>query len=805
MEKTKLNIVYIESSGKVNAITKYLNNSPALAKYGKFVVIACFGFIRDLAKKNLGIDIEHDFKPTYEFIKEKKDSIDKIIKAAKTADEIYLASDSDDSGEAIAESIRILLNLGENYKRLKYTEITQSALEYAVTHPVRIDNLQVESQLCQRILDRLVGFKLSPLLWKKFTSGSVTLSAGRVQSAVMHLVVQREKEIEAFKSSPYWHLHGNFTLDKTKLEDVNLYKDTTIYKTEKQSDVSTFFKSLKNIWEISDIKARTTKQSPDPPFITSSLQQEASGKLRMGIKRIMAVAQELYENGYITYMRTDSFNMSDTFKEQAKTYILKTFGEDYHSGGDLKKKAIKGAQEAHECIRITDVNVTELPSKFGKDQRELYELIWKRTVAFLMTQAQHDELELHIVDQGMAKDMKFKTTFKRVKFNGYLIVYGVKNETNDFANYMNALKSGKYNLSCESILAKNTWQSPPARYNDAGLVKLMETNGIGRPSTISSIIEKLFDKIYVIKTEIKGIEQSTEDFSYNPSSKVIKSIKGTTFVGAESGKVKPTDIGIEIDAYLSDKFDYIVDKDFTATIEADLDKIADGTTTRLEVLNKFWDKFSKNLDSELKKKEEKRIVESESREVILDGKTYKVRVGPYGPLVEYEKGGKKTYIGLKGYLSMVKKEYLDIDAVDIKYLLDLPKVLTKINSKDVTLLIGPYGPYLKYDGTNVKIPHFALKDFAETRSFTTEQLKGFIEYAQAKPAKSTAKSTAKTSSKASKATKTTKTAKTDQEDKDTTPTKYQTPRSLKTGYKAKAKSADKASKTTKPTKSVKSV
>ena len=772
----KENLVIIESSGKSSAITKYLNNSPALAKYGKFVVIACFGFIRDLAKKNLGIDIEHEFKPTYEFIKEKKDSIDKIIKAAKTADEIYLASDADDSGEAIAESIRILLNLGENYKRLKYTEITQSALEYAVTHPTRIDNLQVESQLCQRILDRLVGFKLSPLLWKKFTSGSVTLSAGRVQSAVMHLIVQREKEIEAFKSSPYWHLHGNFTLDKTKLEDVNLYKDTTIYKTEKQSDVTAFFKSLKNIWEISDVKARTTKQSPDPPFITSSLQQEASGKLRMGIKRIMAVAQELYEGGYITYMRTDSFNMSDTFKEQAKTYILKTFGEDYHSGGDLKKKAIKGAQEAHECIRITDVNVTELPAKFGKDQRELYELIWKRTVAFLMTQAQHDELELNIIDTGMAKNMKFKTTFKRVKFNGYLIVYGVKNETNDFANYMNALKAGKYNLSCESILAKNTWQSPPARYNDAGLVKLMETNGIGRPSTISSIIEKLFDKIYVIKTEIKGTEQPTEDFNYNPSSKVTKSIKGTTFVGAESGKVKPTDIGIEIDTYLSDKFDYIVDKDFTATIETDLDKIAAGTATRLEVLTKFWDKFSKNLDTELKKKEDKRIIESESREVILDGKTYKVRVGPYGPLVEYEKGGKKTYIGLKGYLSMVKKEYLDIDAVDIKYLLDLPKVLTKINSKDVTLLIGPYGPYLKYDGTNVKIPHFALKDFAETKTFTAEQLKGFIEYAQANK-KTTTKSAAKSSSSQ------------DNEDKPTKPKKYQTPRSLKPGNQAKPKSA----------------
>ena len=628
------------------------------------IVSACFGFIRDLSHKNLGIDIEHDFKPTYEYIKEKQDAIDKIVKAAKDADEIYLASDSDNSGEAIAESLRVLLNLGENYKRLIYTEITSTALEHAVLNPGKIDKLQVESQLCQRMLDRIVGFKLSPLLWKKFNSGSITLSAGRVQSAVMHLIIKREKEIEAFKSKPYWHFTGNFVLNKIKLDEVNLYKDTTIYKTEKQTDVNEFYKSIKNQWSITDIKTRVSKQNPDAPYITSSLQQDASGKLHMGIKKIMGVAQELYEGGHITYMRTDSYNMSDTFKEQAKKYILKTYGTEYHSGGDLKKKAVKGAQEAHECIRVTDAELTELPAKFSKEAKELYSLIWKRSIAFLMTPAQHDELEINIVDKGMSKSMKFITTIKSVKFNGYLIVYNIKNEKNTFEKYKNSK-----DISCDLIYAKNTWQSPPSRYNDASLVKLMETNMIGRPSTYSSILDKLYDKIYLIKTDIKGDEKATQDYSFNPSTKTAKSIKGTTFVGAESGKVKPTEIGIEIDAYLTEKFDYIVDKDFTAIIEADLDKIMSGETTRLKILNAFWSKFSKNLEKQVGIKEEKRVIESENKEIKFNGITYKIRIGKYGPLAEYELDGKRAFLGLKSYLQLVKKEYMDIEADDIKFLL----------------------------------------------------------------------------------------------------------------------------------------
>ena len=659
------------------------------------------------------------------------------------------------------------MNLGENYKRITFNEITSKALEYAILHAGKIDYNGVMSEETRRILDRLVGFMLSPLLWKKFTSGSITLSAGRVQSAVMHLIIQREKEIEAFKSNAYWHFHGNFNLtlgkEKRDLEEVNLYKDTTIYKTENQKDVSKFYGSIKNSWSISDFKTKTSKQNPDAPFITTTLQQEASGKLRMGIKRIMAVAQELYEAGHITYMRTDSFNMSDTFKALGKDYISKEYGSNFYEGGILHKKAVKGAQEAHECVRITDPKLKELPAKFGKDQKELYKLIWQRTIAFLMKPAEYDELEIKVKDAGMQKNMTFNTTFKRVKFNGFLVVYGVESDKKDLSSYTTALKAGDYTLSCQQIYAKNTWQSPPARFNDAGLVKLMEQNGIGRPATTATIIEKLFDKIYVIKTDIKGKEENTLDYVFTPSNKATKEIKGTTFVGAEQGKIKPTDVGIQIDAYLSQFFDYIVNVKFTADMEEDLDKISEGKTTRLQILNEFWKPFSKDLDEQLKKKEAKVEVKSETKELKVNGKTYTLRIGPYGPLAEYEdntKKNKKGYIGLKGYLQLVKKEYLDVDEEDIKFMLELPKKVGTVDKKDAMLLIGMYGPYLKYDNMNVKIPRFALKEFGETKEFTQDQLKSFIEYAKNNKSKVTPKSTSKTSPKESPKTSPKSTPKT---------------------------------------------
>lgn len=731
----KTNLVCVESPGKVATILKYLNSNPALSHYGKFVVLASFGHVRDLAKKKLGIDIDKGFEPQYEFLTDKKANLDKIKKAAKEADEVFIASDNDNEGEFIAESLRVAMNVGQNYKRIVFTEITSSALQNAIEHPRKIDEDQLQSQQCRRILDRLVGFKLSPLLWKKFSSGSITLSAGRVQSAVMHLIILREKEIEAFVSSAYWHFNGDFKLkigkDVSELEEVKMYKKDLVHKVDDVKGVETLMKGFKNDWTVTDVNNKETRQSPDAPFITSTLQQEASGKLRLGIKQIMGIAQQLYEGGHITYMRTDSFNMSDTFKAAAKDYIVDAYGENYYSGGVIKKKAVKGAQEAHECIRVTHVEKPELEGKFGADHKALYKLIWQRSVAYLMKPAVFDELDVSIRDSGMAKDLMFKTVFKKVKFNGYLAVYGVQNETGNFTQYLQALKDGKYELTCSEVRAKNTWTSPPARYNDASLVKLMEQNGIGRPSTYASILEKLFEKTYVIKTNIQGNDADVVDYVVKPgNTKSLKKTNGVVKVGAETNKVKPTDIGFEIDGYLNEKFEYIVDKNFTAKMEEDLDLIAEGKKKRLEVLNKFWDKFSANLDDELKKKEDKKMVETESKQIDVDGKTFTVRIGPFGPLAEYDNGGKKTFLGLKGYLQAIKKEYLDVEKEDLSFIMSLPKKMGVVDKKDVMLHLGPYGFYLKYDKMNVKIPKFAMADFLETKSLTVEQMKGFIEYSK---------------------------------------------------------------------------
>ena len=733
---SKTNLVVVESPGKLVTIGKYLNSNPALAKYGKFEIIATQGFFRDLSKKNMGIDIEKGWEMTYEYMADRKDVIEKIKNAAKGVSNIYLASDADASGECIADDVRVLLNLGENYKRILFTEITSQALQHAIEHPTKIDKDLLASQQCRRMLDRVVGFKLSPLLWKSFNTPSVTLSAGRVQSCLLHLIVLREREIAAFKNKNYWSINGDFSLkiakDVTQLEEVKLYKDNLVHKVDSSKEALDFFKTIKNNWKISKSVSKVTQQKPDFPFITSTLQQEA-GSLRMGVKQVMSVAQKLYEAGLITYMRTDSYNMSDTFKASAGDYILKTYGKNYYEGGDLRKKSVKGEQGAHECIRITDPKVTELPAKHTKDEKELYKLIWQRSVGFLMTSAQFDQLEIGISDAGMAKNLEFSTTFKKVKFNGFLVVYGIKNETNDFENYMKQLKAQNYVLSCQNLNAKNTFMSPPARYNDAALVKLMETVGIARPSTTSSIIEKIYDRTYVIKTDIKGIEASTIDYTFTPSTKSIKEIKGTTFVGAEVGKVKPTLIGFKIDEYLEKNFDYIIDKDFTAHMESDLDRISQAKAKRNDVLNVFWKKFSVDLNAKTKTKEAKQKIESESREIKIANKTYKIRIGPYGPLIEYEAEGKKAYISLKGYLPIVKKEYLDIDEEDIKFLLSLPKKIGTVDGKDVILVTGPYGLYIKFNDSNIKIPRFAFKDFGETKSFNQDQIKGFIEYAEKNP------------------------------------------------------------------------
>ena len=725
---TKTNLVIVESRGKVVSITKYLNSAPELKQYGKFEVMACFGHILDLKKKTLAIDVNDNFKAIYEPLVDKKDVIDNLKKHADKADKVWLASDSDVEGHAISYSLRELLK-PKNYSRMVFNEITQKALVNAIKNAGDIDMDQVYAQQTRRILDRLVGFKLSPLLWKHYkTSSSLTLSAGRVQSCLLNLIIKRENEITEFKSKPYWHFDGDFTLeDKTILSETSLYKDKTIYKILNINDANSLLKKIKNDFKIIDVNNHITKKSPPMPYITTTLQQDAP----FTAKQTMALAQKLYEGGYITYMRTDSYNMSADFKQLASTYILDTFGKDYLNQGELKQKsAIKGAQEAHECIRITDPTKVEVP--LGKDEQKLYQIIWRRTIAYLMTQCIYDELDIKIVDSSFVKDMFFLSTFKKVKFNGFQIVYDIKNDKYTFEKYIKDLMKQK--IKCDQIIGINTWTSPPARYNDSGLSKLMQDNGIARPSTVVTTISKLEERKYIIKSNVQGTEYPNINLIYKNGN--ITQKKDNKMVGAEQSKYVVSDIGFAVDKYISENFKYIVDPKFTSSMEADLDKIADAKKTKLTVLTEFWKTFSKDLDTQVVEKGyKKEELKTAEKEITVDGILYKLRIGKYGPLAEYEQNKIKKYLGLKAYLQLSKKDYLDIEADDIKFLLELPKKIGTVDGKPVILLIGPFGPYLQYNNSNVKIPRFALKEFGETKTFTTEQLKGFIQYAKEHPAK----------------------------------------------------------------------
>lgn len=730
----KINLVIIESPGKLSTITKYLNN-PEFKKYGKFVVVASVGHIRDLPPKSLGIDIDKNFAMTYEFSDLKKQVIENLKKNAKNAKTVYLAADQDDEGCQISESVRVALNLGQNYKRITFTEISPKALQYAIEHAGKIDQNQLEAQETRRTLDRLVGYKLSPVLWKKFTNGGMSkLSAGRVQSAVLHLIIQKEEEIKKFKSSPYWYFFGDFHLkikgDSQKLEEIKLYKNDTILKDEDETSTKNLLKKIKNDFTIRDVRSKETRQKPDLPFITSTLQQSGG----FGVKKTMQLAQELYEAGLITYMRTDSYAISDDFKESAQKYIQQTYGPTYLGDvSDMKKaKVDKTAQSAHECIRpvhIEKVSVSGEGGKIGKDHIKLYETIWRRTAAYFMKACIYDELEIKIGDSSFSKELYFLATFKKVKFNGFQIVYGIKNEQYDFSKYLSNIKTNNYELKCDSVTAKCTWTSPPSRYNEIGLVKLMESNGIGRPSTYSATLQKVTERQYVLKSDPSGEEKKTLNFILDPKSKVLKEQKATVKIGQDKGRYIPTEIGIEVDKFLQENFKYIIDKDFTAHMEADMDKIAEGNMSRLNVLNTFWKPFSKDLSKFQKiNKEDKIDIKTESNDFKVNGVNYTVRLTRFGPVIQYDKDGKKAYIDLKNYLKYVQKEYADVNEIDIKFLTKLPMKVGQVKGKDVIAVMGPYGLYLKYDNKNVKITAGMIRTFMETGKFEQKDLESSIEY-----------------------------------------------------------------------------
>jgi DNA topoisomerase I len=709
------NLVIVESPAKAKTISKYLNTSKGLREFGKFIVMSSKGHIRDLKKKEISIDILHDFQPQYEVLTDKVALVKELKDKALTVDNVYLAADFDREGEAICEHLKQVLGL-KKYYRITFTEITPSALERAIRNPRSIDDDLVEAQETRRILDRLVGFKLSPLLWKTFNANRLNLSAGRVQSAALHIIAQKEKEIISFQSTPFYYILGHFNLklgnnDKSvhDIEDVRLYNNDVVYKLEGNDAFDKTHQLLTKIKQdffVKEYKQRQLKQSPPLPFITSSIQQEAYSKLGFPVKRTMSLAQELYEKGHITYMRTDSYNISQDFANDAVSFVRSKYG-DHYVGDNKKRNNKKHAQEAHEAIRPTHVDINTLNEQdLTRDHKKLYDMIWKRTVACFMASAVHNELELRIVNRNMPTNMYFKSSFKTCKFNGFLVLYGDKEHEINFDSMAKLLQSHSYSLSCNKIVGKHTWTSPPVRYSEASIIKTLEADSIGRPSTFATILTKLFEKQYIHKTDIRGEDKKTQNIIWHNNKIDVQ--QSTVTIGEDKSKLVPTAVGESVDKFLQDNFSYIIDKSFTAAMEDDLDKIAEHQTTRSHVLGTFWKTFGSDVQRiEQQKKEAKEAklkIKNEELKYLINGKEYIVRVAKYGPVVQYTHDDKPKYIDIKSYLKYTNKSYTNINEDDIKFLANLPKKMAEVKSKPVMLTSGPYGLYFKYDNSNVKIP-----------------------------------------------------------------------------------------------------
>jgi DNA topoisomerase I len=731
------NLIIVESPAKAKTIAKYLNASKALRHLGKFSVMASMGHIRDLKNRELSVDVDKDFATHYEVLKDKIKLVEELKEKVKMVENVYLAADYDREGEAISEHIRETLGL-KKYHRITFTEITPKALEKAILSPRRIDDNLVDAQETRRVLDRLVGFKISPLLWKKYNANKIHLSAGRVQSAVLHIIREKEEEIKNFNTERYWYFNGNFNLqldsELHKLEDVKLYDTDRVYKIDADlTAVKQYLSQITNKFFITDLKSRQLKQNPDLPFITSTLQQEAYSKHGFPLKRTMSLAQDLYEKGYITYMRTDSYNVSEDFKKDAEQYIMQTYGQEYYEPVQKKTKTSKNAQEAHEAIRPTNVNNTSINELgFTVDHKKLYDLIWKRTVGYFMKAVIYDELEIRIQDKGLPKTAYFLSSFKKVKFNGFMILYGVKNETYNFDKYINVIKQKLYSVSCLSVLARNTWTSPPARYSEASIIKTLETESIGRPSTFATILAKLFEKHYVMKSDVRGVDKDVVHVLYEPSKNLVEK-KDVITVGHERSKLVPSDIGIEIDKFMENNFSYIIDRKFTATMEEDLDKIAEGVVTKSNVLSMFWNTFGKDVERvETVKKGEKIKVETQQLSYDVNGITYIIRLSKYGPVIQYKpyaNADKDKYIDIKAYLKYTNKSYTNVSKEDVIFLTNLPRKIATINGQDLLLTAGPYGLYFKYNDDNVKIPLKMIKRLLDPEdSISVAELDSVIQF-----------------------------------------------------------------------------
>lgn len=742
------NLVIVESPAKAKTIEKFLGKD--------YIVKSSFGHIRDLAKKNLGIDIENQFEPNYEISVDKRKVVSELKKLVKDANTIWLASDEDREGEAIAWHLYEVLGLKKKEtKRIVFHEITKQAISNAIKNPRTIDQKLVDAQQARRILDRIVGFEISPVLWRKVKP---SLSAGRVQSVAVRLIVEREREILDFKSKSTFKVTADFLKD----DGSSKISATLSDKLPNEKSTRDFLESCKDAeYKIEKIEVKPSKKSPSAPFTTSTLQQEASRKLGFSVSQTMSVAQRLYEAGYITYMRTDSVNLSEAALNAAKAQIINMFGEEYSKPRHYKTKA-KGAQEAHEAIRPSYMD-REIVSDNHQEQR-LYELIRKRTLASQMSDAKLEKTNALI--SISTSDKKFIASGEVIKFDGFLKLYIESTDDEENKNgaqgLLPPLKEGEI-LNAQKIKAIERFSNHPPRFTEASLVRKLEELGIGRPSTYAPTISTIQNRGYVLKENREGTKRNYKEFILT-GTKIDAKVK-SEIAGSEKSKLFPTDIGMVVNDFLIKHFDKIMDFNFTAKVEKEFDEIAQGKMVWNKMISRFYSPFHKNVEVTLETSEREqgerllgkhpetgkpvivkigrfgpmvqvgesntdekpqfaslrkeqlmeKITLEEALEVLKNsnegrflgndpktGKKITARIGRFGPMVqlgENNEGDEKPQ-----YAALKKGQTVDsITLEDALELLKLPRKVGEYEGKTVTAAIGRFGPYLKYDDLFVSL------------------------------------------------------------------------------------------------------
>ena len=677
------NLGIVESPAKAKTIEKFLGKD--------FKVMSSCGHIRDLSKKDFSIGGNHSFEPEYEISPDKTEIVDSLKKAARQAKMVWLASDEDREGEAIAWHLYEVLGLKpENTRRIVFHEITKPAILNAIENPRDIDLNLVDAQQARRLLDRIVGFELSPVLWKKIKPA---LSAGRVQSVAVRLIVERENEIRNFKSEPYFRVTARFSTPggqpvKTELSRRLMSAD----------EARNLLSSCDGAdFKVRDVTVKPVKKSPAPPFTTSTLQQEAARKLGFTVSQTMMVAQHLYEAGHITYMRTDSLNLSKLALSSIASEVESVMGENYLKVRHYHTKS-KGAQEAHEAIRPTYIDKHDIEGT--PQERRLYALIWKRTIASQMADAELEKTTVEIVPEGSAE--RFIGQGEVVRFDGFLRVYS--EGTDDVATDMPegmlpAMASGEDMVLDEMVAAERFTQHPP-RFTEASLVKKMEELGIGRPSTYAPTISTIQQREYVVKSDLEG--SSREFLTITLADGKVTETKQTSTVGADKGKLMPTDIGVVVNDFLTEHFPNVLDFNFTADLEERFDLVAEGQAQWKKEIGEFYDVFHPEVERANEMRLEHKVGERVLGTDPASGKPVSVKIGRFGPVVQI---GESTDEEKPRFASLRKDQSVfDITLEDALKLFELPRSLGEFEDADVSVAVGRFGPYVKHAGKFVSLP-----------------------------------------------------------------------------------------------------